>query len=165
MNPTRRTVSPTVLPTALALLLTVAPFASAAARAQTLPREQQEKSCRAQALELLKECEVEEQEEKAEASGASRSGLGWTGIGLLSAGGALLVSAATVNRWRACGPPYDSRECDRIERRQGISGGTLLATGLTFLVIDETRRGRERGRARQTAIAIGPRAIQVRMLF
>jgi hypothetical protein len=207
MIPSRRSASPAALPLqilpiglGLAVLMTVAPFPSAAAHAQTVrdagKAAAQEQSCRAQALERLKECEAEEEsekeEEKDEKAGGTpdRSGLGWTGIGLMSAGGALGISAATVDRWRSCGPAVRHR-CQSIERRQGISAGIMLATGLTFLLVDEIRRHPEpypatartaaeaeaaraaadlrQARAarpiRQTSIAIGPRALHVRMLF
>jgi hypothetical protein len=190
INPSRRNVNPPALrllpprlrllpalPIALSVLLTAAPFASSAARAQTLREageaaaEAQTKSCVAKALEWLKECEEEEEEEQEQKPERDRtpdrSGLGWTGIGLISAGGALVVSAATVDRWRSCGPT-NRRTCQNIERRQGISGGVLLATGLTFLIVDEIRRHPEpypRRQTRQTAITLSPRAIQVRMLF
>jgi hypothetical protein len=153
MNPLRRIVNPAalpILPIALAMLLTVTPWMSAAARAQSLREagkaaaEAQTKSCAAQAQESLKECE-EEEAEKNDDGLPDRTGLGWTGIGLASAG----------NRGH----------CQNLERAYGISGGTLLATGLTFLVIDETRRYRKRSPARQTVVDIGPRSIQVRMLF
>ena len=163
----RRTVSLTTLPAVLAMFLTAAPFASPAAQAQTL-REAgkaaaQAKSCEAKAQEWVKECEAEEEEE---AWGLDRSGLGWTGIGLASAGGGMLVTALTVKRWRHCGP-NDRNTCRSAERVYGISGGTLLTTGLSFIVIDEIRRARERDRLpkRQMAIAIGPSAVQVRLSF
>jgi hypothetical protein len=185
MNPLTLNVSPAarrllpvlpMLPIGLAVCLTVTPIASSAAGAQTLREagqaaaasQAQTKSCVAQAQEWQTECEAEE---AAENDGVrERSGLGWTGIGLISAGGALVVSAATVDRWRSCGPMYQ-RTCQNIERRQGISGGVMLATGLTFLIIDEVRRHPERfpagatRPARQTAISIGPRAVHVSMLF
>jgi hypothetical protein len=149
------------------MFLTAAPFASPAAHAQTL-REAgkaaaQEKSCQAKAQDWLKECEAEEMEE---AAGADRSGLGWTGIGLASAGAGVLAQGLTVNRWRSCGPG-SRNHCRNLERAYSIAGGTLLATGVTFFVIDEMRRSRERARlpSRQMAIALGPRAIQVRMEF
>jgi hypothetical protein len=95
-----------------------------------------------------------------------RTGLGWTGLGLASAGTAQLVIGYTVSRWRSCGPA-SVHHCRNLERAYRISGGTLLATGLTFFVVDETRRYRKRlpAPARQTVINIGPRAVQVRMLF
>jgi hypothetical protein len=178
MNPLRPTVSPAalpVLPIALSLfltvLLTVAPFASCAASAQTLREagkaaamaEAQSKSCVAKADEWLKECQEEEADEKDDGV-PDRTGLGWTGIALASAGAVQTGIGLTVARWRNCGPG-NVRHCDNLERVYRISGGTLLATGLTFLLIDETRRYRSRSPARQTVVDIGPRAIQVRMLF
>jgi hypothetical protein len=158
-----------ILPIGLTVCLTVAPSASSAADAQTL--REAGKSCVAQAQEWLKECEAEKEEEENRERTPGRSGLGWTGIGLISAGGALVVSAATVDRWRSCGPLY-RRTCQNIERRHGISGGLMLATGLTFLIVDEVRRHPERfpperpaRPSRQTAISVGPRAVQIRMLF
>jgi hypothetical protein len=172
MNPLRRTVRPAalpILPITLAILLTVTPWLSAGGRAQSLleagkaAAEAQTKSCVAQAQESLKECEEEEAEKKDDGL-PDRTGLGWTGIGLAGAGVAHIVIGGTVARWRNCGPG-NVRHCDNLERVYSISGGTLLATGLTFLVIDETRRYRKRSPARQTVVDIGPRSIQVRMLF
>jgi hypothetical protein len=178
MNSLRPTASPAalpVLPIALSLFLTVflivAPFASCAASAQTLREagkaaaqaQAQSKSCVAKADEWLKECEEEEADEKDDGV-PDRTGLGWTGIALASAGAVQTGIGLNVSRWRNCGPA-NVHHCKNLERVYRISGGTLLATGLTFLVLDETRRYRNRSPARQTVIDIGPRAIQVRMLF
>lgn len=170
MKTERRTVSLTAIPTALALFLMVAPFTSPAALAQSL-REAgktavQATSREAKAEESKKAYEAEEEEEEDDGLPA-RSVLGWTGIGLVSAGGAqLAMTALSVNRWTSCGPGTQ-HTCKNQERVYGISGGTLLATGLAFIVIDEARRHRERERLpqRRMAIALGPRAVQMRMLF
>jgi hypothetical protein len=170
MKTDRWTVSLPAIPTALALLLMVAPFTSPAAHAQSL-REAgktavQAKSGETKVEESKKAYEAKEEEEE-DGELPDRSALGWTGIGLASAGGAQLAMAAlSVNRWRSCGPGTQPT-CRSQERVYGISGGTLLATGLTFIVIDEARRHRERERLpqRRMAIALAPRAIQVRMLF
>jgi hypothetical protein len=166
-----------VLPTMiLTLLLTVAPVASSAASAQTLREagkaaavaqaQSQSKSCVAKADEWLKECVEEEAAEAEKKDGGlpDRTGLGWTGIGLASAGAVETGIGLSVSRWRHCGP-RNVHHCRNLERVHRITGGTLLATGLTFLVIDETRRYRSRSPARKTVVDIGPRAIQVRMLF
>ena len=165
------TIAPCLSPAAQAQTLREAGIAEAAAasQAQMLPQIQPQaptKSCVAKAQDWLKECEADEAENEAENRDGrrDRSGLGWTGIGLASAGGAHLAMALTVSRWRSCGPNY-VRHCRNLERVYGTSGGTLLATGLTFLIIDEVRRHPKPSAKRQTAIAIGPRAIQVRMLF
>jgi hypothetical protein len=171
MKTDRRIVTLTAIPTALAVFLTVAPFTSPAAHAQSL-REAgktavQAKSGEIKAEESKKAYEAKEAEEEEDGELPDRSALGWTGIGLVSAGGAQLAMAAlSVNRWRSCGPGTHPT-CRSQERVYGISGGTLLATGLTFIVIDEARRHRERERLpqRRMAIALAPHAIQVRMLF
>jgi hypothetical protein len=146
----RRTVSLTAIPTVLAMLLTVAPPAAA-----------QSRTCQAKVQEWIEECEAQEAEDKA----AGRSGLGWTGIGLASAGAGVLAQGLTVSRWRNCGPG-NQHHCRNIEGAYRIGGGTMLATGLVFLVIDETRRTNARERLaprRQMALAVGPRAVHVQM--
>jgi hypothetical protein len=166
----RPTVSPAALPTlpiALAMLLTVTPLTSAAARAQSLREAGKaaaatQTSCAAKAQEWQKECEAEEAED--DDGVPDRTGLGWTGIGLASAGAVQTAIGFSVSRWRNCGPG-NRHHCRNLERAYRTIGGTLLGTGLTFLVIDETRRHRQRSPARQTVIDIGPRAVQVRMLF
>lgn len=166
MNPVTLILTLTLFPpvaTSAAAPKTLLEATAAEARLQT-----QKKSCTARAQEWLKECEAEEAEEREENSDGlpDRTGLGWTGLGLASAGTAQLVIGYTVARWRSCGPA-SVNHCHNLERAYRISGGTLLATGLTFFVVDETRRYRKRAAApaRQTVINIGPRAIQVRMLF
>lgn len=186
MNPSRRTV-PQMFPlaatvpvtVALTMFLTVAPLMTATATAQSQPvslreageaaatagtqSQSQSTSCVAKAQEWLKECEAEEREEN-EDGVPDRTGLGWTGIGLASAGVVHTALGIDVSRWRHCGPG-DAGQCRNLERVYLITGGTLLATGLTFLITDEVRRHRHRSPKRQTAIAIGPRAIEVRMSF
>lgn len=159
--------SPRMKTVFLAMLLTLAPSAAPVVHAQTL-REAgkaatQSPSCRAKVDEWLKECAEEEEED---ARTPSRSGLGWTGIGLASAGTGVLVQGLTVSRWRSCGPNYRNH-CRNLERVYRTGGGTMLATGLTFLVIDEMRRTREKERlglpSRQMAVAVGPRTVHVQM--
>lgn len=174
MDSRMKTASPTSFPTAipiavtlfLAILLTLAPSAAPVVHAQT-PREAgkgatQSPACRAKVDEWLKECAEEEEED----ARAGRSGLGWTGIGLASAGAGVLVQGLTVSRWRSCGPNYRNH-CENLERVYRRAGGTMLATGLAFIVIDETRRTREKERlrlaSRQVAVAVGPRAVHLRM--
>jgi hypothetical protein len=158
----------------LAILLTIAPSTSTAAGAQTLLEagrtaaaaaqpQPQPTACVAQAQEVLKECE-EEERKQSEDGLPDRTGLGWTGIGLASAGAVQTGIGLNVSRWRSCGPS-SVHHCRNLERAYRITGGTLLATGVTFFVIDEVRRHRNRTPARQTVVDIGPRAIQVRMLF
>lgn len=131
-----------ILPIALALILLVAPCLSPAVHAQT-PKEEQQNE---------------------EDEGRGRGGLGWTGIGLISAGGLLLVGSFTFNDSKGCGF-FNELACRDVGRAYGISGGTMMATGVAFLVIDGRRQARAARPGRQTAIAIGPRAIQVRVLF
>jgi len=168
-------------PVMLTLFLTVTPVISASAHAQpTSLREAgeaaaaaaagtaggtvaQSKACVAKAQEWLKECEAEEREEDDDGV-PDRSGLGWTGIGLASAGVVHIALGVDASRWRNCGPG-NARHCRNVERVYLTTGGTMLATGLTFLISDEVRRYRHRPPKRQTAIAIGPRAIEVRMTF
>jgi hypothetical protein len=186
MNSLRRTVRQAtlrLLPIALTgfltafltILLTIAPPASSAAGAQTLleagrtaaaaaaQSPAQPTACVAQAQELLKECEEEERKE-AENGLPDRTGLGWTGIGLASAGVVQTGIGLNVSRWRSCGPG-SVRHCRNLERVYRLTGGMLLATGVTYFVIDEVRRHRKRVPARQTVVDIGPTAIQVRVLF
>ena len=145
MNPLRPTVSSAalpILPIALAVFLIVAPFLSPAAQAQAPKQEQQN----------------EEDEDR------GRGGLGWTGIGLISAGGLLLAGSFTFNDSKGCGF-FNELACRDVGRVYGIGGGTMVATGVAFLVIDGARQARAARPGRQTAIAIGPRAIQVRVMF
>jgi hypothetical protein len=186
MNPARQTVSHAerpilpVLPSlpialAIATFLTAAPFAADAANAQSLSLRKagqaavvaaaaQEKSCVAKAQEWMKECEAEERDDEDDDGVPDRTGLGWTGIGLASAGAVHTAIGLTVSRWRNCGPG-NRNHCENLERAYRITGGTMLGTGLTFLLIDETRRYRNPRPSRQTVVDVGPRAIQVRMLF
>jgi hypothetical protein len=189
MNPARQTVSHAELPilpvlpslpiaVALVTFLTAMPFAAAAANAQSLSLREagqaavavaaeagaQSKSCVAKAQDWLKECEEEERDDEDDDGVPDRTGLGWTGIGLASAGAVQTAIGLTVSRWRNCGPA-NRNHCENLERAYRITGGTLLGTGLTFLLIDETRRHRKPRPSRQTVVDIGPRAIQVRVLF
>jgi hypothetical protein len=171
MNPLRRTVSLTAIPTAMAFFLTVAPFASAAAQAQSL-REAAKAAAEAQAARANAKAgdqdrdEDEEEDDEDEENNAvrPRSGFGWTGIGLASAGGLFIAGAFTFNDSKGCGF-FNEQSCSSVRRSYGVTGGTLLVTGLTMLVMDEVRRHPKTRPTRQTALAIGPRAIQVRMLF
>jgi hypothetical protein len=165
MNPLRRTVSLTAIPTAMAFFLTVAPFASAAAQAQSL-RDAGKAAAEAQAAGAnAKAADEDRDEDEEEDDGVPpRSGFGWTGIGLASAGGLLIAGAFTFNDSKGCGF-FNEQSCSSVRRVYGVTGGTLVVTGLTMLVMDEVRRHPKTRPTRQTAIAIGPRAIQVRMLF
>jgi hypothetical protein len=170
MNSVRRTVRLTAIPAAMALFLIATPFESAA-RAQTTLRE------------AGKAAVAADDADEVDSQTPARSGLGWTGISLISAGGLLVAGSFTFNDSKSCGF-FNELACRDVGRAYGISGVTMIATGLTFLVMDEVRRHpepysgkaaesasadtkqRRAGRpARQTAIAIGPRAIQIRMLF
>jgi hypothetical protein len=144
MNPVRRTVCPTALLVALPLFLMLAPCASAVANAQT-------------ASEASKADTDEEADD--EGNVPPRGGLGWTGISLMSAGGMLLAGSFTFNDSKGCGF-FNELACRDVGRVYGTTGVAMVATGLTFLIMDEVRRHPTK---RQTAIAIGPRAIQVSM--
>jgi hypothetical protein len=159
MNSLRRTITPAalpILPIALAAFLMLTPVASASASAQTPSGA------------------AEHDDENEDESGVpARGGLGWTGIGLMSAGGLLLAGSFTFNDSKGCGF-FNELACRDVGRVYGTTGGVMVGTGLVFLLIDEVRRHPEpyprvsrtaRRPARQTVIAIGPRAIQVRMLF
>ena len=166
---TKLTAIPTGLTVFVAMFLTVAPSVTPVVHAQTLREGGKaaapSPSCRAKADAWMQECAEEEEQEEEDARTA-RGGLGWTGIGLASAGASVLVKGLTVSRWRSCGPNFRGH-CQNLERVYRTGGGVMLATGLTFLVLDETRRTREKERlrlaSRQMAIAVGPRAVQVRM--
>ena len=106
-------------PVMLTLFLTVTPVISASAHAQpTSLREAgeaaaaaaagagtaggtvaQSKACVAKAQEWLKECEAEERDENADGV-PDRTGLGWTGIGLASAGVVHVALGIDASRWR-----------------------------------------------------------------
>lgn len=110
--------------------------------------EQQTKSCTARAQEWVKECEAEEVEEARERDAnpnrlPDRTGLGWTGLGLASAGAVHLFIGSDVSRWRHCGPT-NANHCRNLERFYRGTGWTLLTTGVTFFAIDEVRRHRQR---------------------
>lgn len=146
MNPSRWTVSPAarqILPIVLALLLMLAPCASARASAQT---------------------PTTDADAGNESGVPPRGGLGWTGIALASAGGLLLAGSFTFNDSKGCGF-FNELACSDVGRVYGVNGGIMVATGLTFLIIDEVRRHPKAPPKRQTSIAIGPRAIQVRVSF
>jgi hypothetical protein len=170
MNPQNRTVRLTALPLAIAMamamFLTVAPCVSAVARAQTL--QEAGKAAATKTTEQEKDEDKNENEDEGEDERANRprGGLGWTGIGLMSAGGMLLLGSFTFNDSKGCGF-FNELSCGSVGRVYGGVGGTMAFTGLTLLVMDENRRYPKvpRAAARQTSIALGPRAIQVRMVF
>jgi hypothetical protein len=164
MNPLTRSVSAAVdrvgrlLPIALAMtmFLILAPGVCVSAGAQTPSRAKDGASAA-----------VDDAADDDDESGVpTRGGLGWTGIGLASAGGLLVAGSFTFNDSKSCGF-FNELACRDVGRVYGTTGGIMVATGLTFLIIDEVRRhpGPDRKPSRQTAIAIGPRAIQVRMSF
>lgn len=146
MSSVTRIVNPAALLVALTLFLMLAPCVSAVAHAQT-PREA-----------------ADEADNDDENGAPPRSGLGWTGIGLVSAGGLLLAGSFTFNDSKGCGF-FNELACRDVGRVYGTTGGIMVATGLTFLIRDDVRRHPKPSPKRQTAISIGPRAIQVRVLF
>lgn len=156
MNPFGRTAGSTALLVALPVFLLLAPCVSARANAQTPNNAGNSDSAGN---------DDADDEDDADASNvAPRGGLGWTGIGLMSAGGMLLAASFTFNDSKGCGF-VNELACRDVGRVYGTTGGLMMLTGLTFLIKDELRRHPKASPTRQTAIAIGPRAIQVRMSF
>lgn len=159
MNPWRRTVGSTALPAAVTLFLMLAPCASARASAQTASEADRRDGNAGNAGN-------DGNHGNDESSVAPRGGLGWTGIGLMSAGGFLLLGSFTFNDSKGCGF-FNELACRDVGRVYGTTGGVMVITGLAFLIKDDYRR-HPKGYpkpTRQTGIAIGPRAIQVRMSF
>src|SRR5262245_48375880 len=68
------------------------------------------------------------------ASSSEGRGLKWTGVGLLSAGGALVMGAFTFNDSKGCGF-FNELSCDDVGRVYGSVGAGLIVSGLTLLVI------------------------------
>lgn len=124
----------------------------AAALAMTPAAQPQTQSCTSRAQEWVKECEAEEAEERAKDRNGlpDRTGLGWTGLGLASAGAMHLFIGSDISRWRHCGPT-NANQCRDRERFYRGTGWALLGTGVTFFAIDEVRRHRQRAARATTA--------------
>lgn len=152
MHSVRRIGGSTACLTAFVLFLLLTPYGSAQAGAQTVADEASKPATAA----------GKDADEDDESDVAPRGALGWTGISLMSAGGALLMGSFTFNDSKGCGF-FNELACRNVGRVYGTTGGVMVVTGLTFLIMDDYRRHPKGYPKRQTALAIGPRAIQVSM--